>query len=87
VQSIHATYEAAGKFNDDTSSTHSTVLCQVSSENELIKAAHKLELVGIQHHIFKEPDIGNQSTALCTEPVSQDRRRAFSNWKLWREER
>ena len=86
VQSIHAAYEAAGKFDDNTSQTHSTVLCQVKSEKDLIKAAYKLELAGIQHHIFKEPDIGNQSTALCTEPLTQDRRREFSNWKLWKED-
>lgn len=85
VQSIHAAYESAGKFDDDTSKTHSTVLCQVKNEDELIRAADKLEQLGIRFHIFQEPDIGNQNTALCTEPVDPGRRRAFSNWKLWRE--
>lgn len=86
VQSIHAAYEAAGKFNDDTSQTYSTVLCQVSNEEDLIKASRKLEYSGIRHHIFKEPDINFQSTALCTEPLTQDRRKIFSNWKLWKED-
>ena len=86
VQSIHAAYESAVLFNDNTFQTHSTVLCQVNSEKELIKAAYKLELAGIKHHIFKEPDIGNQHTALCTEPLNQDRRKLFSNWKLWKED-
>lgn len=87
VQSIHAAYEAAGKFDDDTSQTHSTVLCQTTDENGLIKAANKLDFSGIRYHLFQEPDIGNQPTALCTEPITPDRRRIFSNWKLWREEK
>ena len=85
VQSIHAAYESAGKFDDDTSQTYSTVLCQVSNETDLMKAARKLDSSGIRYHIFKEPDINYESTALCTEPVEPGSRRAFSNWKLWKE--
>jgi hypothetical protein len=86
IQAIHAAYESAGMFDDNTSTTHSLVLCQIKSEKDLIKTSNRLDYYGIQHHIFKEPDIQNQQTALCTEPVTQDQRSLFSKYKLWKGE-
>jgi hypothetical protein len=38
---------------------------------------------GIRVEIFREPDRNNEATALATEPLGQEARRAFSKWRLW----
>ena len=40
----------------------------VSDETELIKLISKATLTGVKHTVFREPDIGNQITAVAFEP-------------------
>lgn len=83
VQAAHAAYEAGlhGQPGDD---TKSLVLCACSNEGELEDAKVFLEQHGIPHVLFREPDIGNQATALATLPVNPTQRKRLSRWKLWR---
>lgn len=83
MQATHAAYEAGlqGQPGDD---TKSLVLCTCSDEKELEKAKAYLDQHGIPHVMFREPDIGNQATALATLPVNPEQRKRLSRWKLWR---
>lgn len=87
VQSVHAAYEAGIRFQPTPSLTpHSTVVCQVASEKELLKVAHRLKSTNIKLYIFKEPDLNYQATALCSEPVDHILyRKVFCKFKLWKE--
>jgi len=42
----------------------------------------KIERSGILYKEFLEPDIGNQLTAIATEPICGDRRKVFKKFKL-----
>jgi hypothetical protein len=46
----------------------------VNDEPELIKLISKAILIGIKHTIFREPDIGNQITAVAFEPSDLSRK-------------
>lgn len=56
------------------------ILCAVKNEQQLLKWESKLKVAGIQYCAFYEPDIGNQITAIATEPVSD--RRPFRSLQL-----
>ena len=58
------------------------VLCALASEESLLAAARRLDSLGISYRIFREPDIGDQFTALCTGIVSGDSRRHFRKYRL-----
>ena len=57
------------------------VFITVSDEAELIKMVTKATLTGIKHTIFREPDMGNQITAVAFEP-SEAAQKMTSSCKL-----
>lgn len=83
VQTSHAAIEAArqGLIPADRPHPHLVVL-GVRDENKLIQIQSKLEAAGIRFRSFIEPDIGNQLTAIATEPISGERRKFFKNYQL-----
>lgn len=82
VQSSHAVLEATRHFiNTQIEHPHLIVL-GIKDESRLLKSAQKLEDAGIRFKFFVEPDIGNEFTALATEPVFGDSRRIFRNFQL-----
>jgi len=50
----------------------------------LTKVASSLKLKNIRFKEFREPDIGNQLTAIATEPVYGEQREFFKKYQLWR---
>jgi hypothetical protein len=74
VQAIHAALEAARRFFPPGHPHPHLVLCRVSSERDLLSAADRLDRLGIQFTIFREPDCAGEATALATEPLDPDRR-------------
>jgi hypothetical protein len=56
----------------------------VRSEEHLHDAVTRIEMTGIRCAVFYEPDDGMGNTAACTEPISEDRRRIFKRFQLWR---
>jgi hypothetical protein len=84
-QAIHAAYEAGLHLTEPTNDIHYTVVCQVPNEEALLKAQHDIERKGIRTIAFQEPDLGNQTTALATEPIVADDRRKLAKYKLWEE--
>jgi hypothetical protein len=55
-------------------------------DEESLLAAHRLaESHGIRTILFREPDIDNEATALCTEALDSAGKRVFRRYKLWKE--
>jgi peptidyl-tRNA hydrolase len=50
------------------------VFLTVENEDDLIKLITKADLLGIKHTVFREPDIGNQITAVAFEPSDASRK-------------
>lgn len=85
VQAAHAAHEAGIYLAKSKEDVSYLVLCTVPDEEALRKAQYKLEARGIRTSLFIEPDLGDQATALASEPVSGRDRRPFSRYPLWRE--
>lgn len=86
VQACHAAIEAAlsfGRLPDHPS----VIICGIDSEAKLHNAHRRLTALGIQCHAFREPDIGNQLTAVACEPVYGEHRRIFRQYQLLQERR
>ena len=82
VQAIHAAIEATKAFPQP-QETVFVVLCTVPSEDHLLRFTHKITNKGVRFVSFYEPDIGNQLTAIATEPIYNSQRKIFSNLKLF----
>lgn len=83
VQAVHAAYDAGRFFDKPHSCVPSVVVCAAKSEDEVKLQAGRLEAQGVRTAVFREPDIGNQVTALATEPLAGNRRRLFAKWRMW----
>lgn len=82
VQAGHAAIEAARKYLKPDDEHPSLILCAMKNEAQLTNAADNLERQGIRIQRFYEPDIGNQLTAIATEPLSGEARKAMRKFQL-----
>jgi len=81
VQACHAAIEAARHSLIPTSDEHPhLVLCGISSELALAGVVARLSRLAIDHRVFREPDLGGQLTAACTQPLRGDRRRPMRRY-------
>lgn len=83
VQSAHAVLEMHRQFNGVLKEHPSIIILGVKNEQKLKNVIGKL----VQHNkfrftTFQEPDIGNQFTALATEPLYGEDRKFFKEFKL-----
>lgn len=44
------------------------IVLAITNEKQLIKLAESLKEKGLDHILFREPDIGDHATAICAEP-------------------
>jgi hypothetical protein len=86
VQACHAAAKAAVLYNGKLEVDPHVVVCGVKTETALFRAIEKLNENGIRCQWFIEPDMGNQVTAIATEPVYGDARRVFRNYQLLKPE-
>lgn len=82
VQSCHAVIEATRTFNL-TGEHPSVIICSVKNEDKLIQASDYLTQNRVKYCKFSEPDIGNQLTAIATEPLIENRA-IFKKFQLLR---
>jgi hypothetical protein len=84
VQGMHAALEAArqGLIPADVDHPH-LVFCVVSDEDELERVARRLRVDGLRYALFREPDLGDRGTALCTALVEPAQRRLFRRYPLF----
>lgn len=80
VQSCHAAIEAASLIPPDLEHPH-LVVCGVNNETQLEQAAARLEKAEILFREFREADIGDQLTAIATQPIFGEDRRHFKKYK------
>jgi hypothetical protein len=81
-QAVHAAYEAGIRFGDP-HRISSVVVCSVPDERALQLAEARIRDNGIKSYMFTEPDIGDEATALATEPIFGAARRVLSKYPLW----
>ncbi len=84
VQSCHAVAECArNSYLSNTDEDHPhIVVCGVKDENALLKAHTKLQKEGVRCQLYREPDAGDEATALATAPVYEGVRRLFRNFQI-----
>lgn len=82
VQACHAVIEAVQSTPPETDKHPNVIICAVRDERRLLSLAARLARKGIAFQVFSEPDMDGQRTALATEVVYGDRRRAFRNLRL-----
>lgn len=83
VQTAHATLEAGFRFQMPKSVANLIVL-EIADEPALRMASDKLMMLGIDHHMFFEPDNNMGFSAIATRPITEKRERnIFSKWKLF----
>lgn len=81
VQACHAVIEAARHSLIPSADEHPhLVLCGVASELALTGVVARLSRHAIAHRTFREPDLGGQLTAVCTQPLRGDRRRPLHRY-------
>ena len=88
MQASHATFQC-GKFFPrcrDPSEVDNLIVIGVPDEEHLLDAHRYVESLGIKAVLFREPDMGDQATALCTEAMGREQKRNFRRFKLWKEE-
>lgn len=78
VQSVHAFTEFAHQHPDIErewyASSNTLALLSVPDESTLRRVLEEAEGRGIRRSHFREPDLGDQVTALCLEPSPEVRR-------------
>lgn len=62
---------------------HNIVVIGLPDVKALERAAKKLELAGIPHFNWKEPDFDYGFTAICTAPIAGARREALKNYRVY----
>ena len=62
------------------------VLCGIKSESSLWTLLSRLERLGIAFRPFRDSDLGDQLTAVATEPVHGDLRRHFRRYQCLTDE-
>lgn len=82
VQASHACIEATKAYLDPNLEHPHLVVVGVNDESRLFKCASKLDKAGIRYKTFIEPDIGDQATAIATEPITGEARNHFKNYTL-----
>ena len=78
VQACHAAIEASidSLISSEEDPPH-LVLCTARTLRQLENCEKKLARAGVRFRTFHEPDLDNQLTAICTEPVCANKRHLF----------
>ncbi len=81
MQVGHACLEAGRRFQPD-DGCHLVVLT-VTDQVELAQLIDRLAAIDVRCAAFYEPDNDFGLTAICTEPIVDQRRRFFRQYRLW----
>ena len=80
VQIGHACYEAGMLYGQNDTNL---ILLELENEAEIREWANVLNYNEIKHVLFYEPDEPIGYNAICTEPISGNKRKIFKNCKMW----
>lgn len=79
VQSAHAAIESGRRYLKEGEEHPSVIILIVKNERKLIELQDKIPY---DHVVFREPDIGNQVTAIATKPLVGEEREFFKRYQL-----
>jgi hypothetical protein len=83
IQMAHAAFEI-GNYSDPVN-TPNIVLFEVDNEYDLKIVGRYLEIQDIQYCPFREPDMNNELTSICTRIVTNKRERElFKDFNLYK---
>ena len=86
VQTAHALADFAVKHENEFKQWQmgsNYLCCLETSENRLGILIERMEDLKIKHEVFREPDIGNQITAVAVEAISREQHKTlFKKFKL-----
>jgi hypothetical protein len=89
IQVGHACHEAGKWFEEpnpkmELDEPANMVLFEVENEEELIKASNWLYFWEIEYIEFKESDMNNEFTSICTQIIdTEEKRNLFRGFKLY----
>lgn len=83
VQANHAAYESGLMFNAVSDETSSLVSLYAKNQDALLDAQAYLDSKGVRYTAFHEPSWGYGLTAIATEPLTEDRRKALKRYSLF----
>lgn len=86
VQACHACIEMARTLLPSCDEHPHLVLCGIKSEPSLWTVLNRLERLGIAYRPFRDSDLGDQLTAIATEPVRGDQRHHFRRYQCLADE-
>jgi hypothetical protein len=84
VQTAHAALELGSKLTEDQVKDLHFTCCGVDDLEALENAERVLESMGVPFIVFREPDIGNQKTAIGVYPLEEHKRGLLRNYRLLR---
>jgi hypothetical protein len=84
VQASHAAFEAGMRWHAPGAEVASLIVLGVPHKESLTRAARKLAGLGVDHHVFFEPDFGMGESALGTRPLVGAERAALAGYPLWK---
>lgn len=64
--------------------TPSIVVIGVPDKPALLRVITKLEINGIEHRIFHEPDFDMGLSAVATAPLGEQERQILGNYRIWK---
>ncbi len=81
VQACHAAVEAARSLLPQHLPHPHLVVCGLPSQRRLFQCMDQLGRRGVSTRPFYEPDLGDELTAVATEPIFGARRRLFRRYR------
>lgn len=83
VQACHSALEAGSEFKEAGMIPH-LILCEAKDTKHLDSIGNFLDSCGIRYHKFFEPDNNMGHSSITTEPLSMEKKKLLSNFRLWR---
>lgn len=82
VQTAHAALELGATLKPEQVNNLHFTCCGITNLEELEAVEHLLTTLGIRFITFREPDIGNQKTAIAVEPIAENKRGVLRSYPL-----
>lgn len=82
VQTAHAALELGNQLKPEQVKDLHFTCCGVVDLEGLYQVQNVLDLLGYHYVAFREPDIGNELTAIAVEPIAENKRGILRNYKL-----
>lgn len=86
VQTAHAIADFSVKYEQEFKQWQmgsNYLCCLEATEFKINQLIDKLDSLSIKHHVFREPDIENQMTAIAVEALSREQhKKLFKKFKL-----